>query len=348
MVPPNWNYVKKGLEQNNAKVSTYYREQTVGAKGGNFLSRLVLSVGVSMHTHIERYHQIVEAKTMSLAQTFRMSSSVSKGSLFKGLFYGENSQEVLVAVDDYFDPYLAEVNWRELKPIRCVLHPMSDINYNIPAGNSISSAAGLCVLSVNIPMLAVQFRSFVKENFRDFTDQNKILLSTNHFIYKYVLSSIIESQINMCLFNRVYNLIMGAPMSDTRRDLPFYITDYTSGIDKVYKEQIEYFKKHSSDYKSMLLTFKTLDGTLLDTLRLPNTATTRQIVWVDVVSRLRAMEMLLTLAKSTGRAIDENVINEYKRNLKYYNNDNSLQAVLYTDIKDDLDRIIYKIENNLI
>lgn len=346
ILPPNWNYVAKGLSANIERCTKYYQEQTVAAKGGHFLVRLLGSIGVPMKNHIERYHALVETKTMSLAQTMRATSSVSKGSLFKGIFYGENSQEVIVFIDDYFDPYIAEVNWESLKPIRCVLHPISDINYCIPDGTSSSTDSGLSVFEINVPMLAVQFRSFVLSNAKNFIDKDTALLSTNHFIHKYVLSSMIESQVNMCLFNRIYNLVLGVPMGDTRRNLPFYVTDYTDGIDKVFKEQIEYFKRHANNYKTIMLTFQSASGTLFDTLQLPNTATTRQIVWVDVISRLRAMEMLVTLARASGRGIDESVINEYKRNLRYYSSDRSLQHALYPEIRDDLDRIIYKIMND--
>lgn len=340
IVPPSWRFIKDGLTRNHSTVKSYYNSRVMAVKSNHLLIRLLTGLGVSFTHQIERYHQIVEAKALQYSMGFKLTSSVYKGSLFKGVFYGENSTEVLVATDEVFNPYDAYANWKELQPVKCVYHNRSDLTMLIPNGKTTGTEEGVSVISINIPMLAVQFKAFVEETYGNFIENNDLLHPAAHFIHMYVLPGMLESQTNIALFNRAYNLLMGRPMTRSLKDHPFYITDFRTEVDKYYAGLIGYFTTHDKDFKSILKTFSCMTGSFDDALRLPETASTRQVAWTDVIARIRAIEFMAGLTLDSGRRKNAVTMNSFLRMFLYYSNDAALRHALPYEYRIDLDRSI--------
>lgn len=345
IVPPEWRYIKDGLTRNLDTVREYYNTRPLAVKSNHFLLRLLTALGVPMSHHIERYHQIVEAKALSYSMGFKMTSSIYKGGIFKGVFYGENSSEVIVATDEIFNPYDAYKNWESLKPVTCLYHNRSDLKLLLPNGKTTSSDEGISVFAVNIPMLAVQFRAFLEENYANYKQDpnNNYLAPGSHFIHMYVLPGMLESQLDMSLFNRAYNLCMGSPHSTTTKEHPFYITDYSMQVDRMYNEQIKFFKHSNKDFRSILKTFKCISGSFENALRLPKVVSTRQVVWSQVMARIKPLEFMVALAADGGRRQNASDMNDFFRMFKYYSSDNALRHAIPKEHMYDLDRSIINI-----
>lgn len=340
IVPPNWRFVKDGLNRNLKTVVEYYNSRVMSVKSDHLLVRLLTGLNVSTALHIERYHQVVEAKCLQYSSGFKLTSSISKGALFKGVFFGHNNLEAIVATDEVFNPYEAHANWKTLKPVKCVYHNKSDLDLLLPNGKTQSTDEGLAVVSVNIPMLAIQFRGFLEETYKNFQERNDILHPASHFIHMYVLPGMLESQLNIALFNRAFNLVTGRPMSESLKKHPFFISDFGEMVDKVYLEQIKYFQKSSHLFESVLRTFPTATGTFEETLTLPSVASTRQVVWTEVIARIRAIEFLAKLTPDNGRKNNASEMNSFLRMFRYYSNDKTLRQAIPEDYRIDLDRSI--------
>lgn len=344
IVPPNWRYIREGLERNLNTTVDYYNSRPMAVKSNHFLLRLVTSLGVSFSHPLERYHQIVEFKALTYSMGFKMTSSLYKGSLFKGVFYGEGSSEVLIATDESFNPFDAYENWRKYRPVRVLHHNKSDLNMLLPNGKTTGSDTGISVIAINIPMLAVMFKAYLEEEYRDFlNDPNNTLAPAAHFIHRWVLPGMLESQTDVALFNRAHNLTTGAPHTEAYRQHPFYLTDYTLGVDAIYKEQINYFRTSGKTFKDVLRSFHGLSGSFEKIMRLPSVVSTRQVVWSEVVARIRVMEFVTSLLKNGGRANNGEVLNDMYRMFRYYSSDNTLRSALPEDYMRDLDRSIENI-----
>lgn len=339
IVPPNWRYVKDSLTSNVATVKSYYNSRVISVKNNHFLVRLLTALGVSFNHHVERYHQIVEAKALQYSMGFKMTSSVYKGALFKGIFFGENSVEILVATDELFNPYIAYDNWKTQKAVTCVYHNRSDLDLNLPNGKKTGTDEGISVFAINIPLLAVQFKAFIEETYKNFVldNSNNILHPASHFIHMYVLPGMLDSLLDIALFNRAYNLAVGRPMSSSIKDHPFYLKDYTDMIDKIYLEQINYFKNSNKDFHSVLRTFQGYSGSFEKILELPRVASTRQVVWTEPLARIRAIEFMTKLTTNGGYTNNASDMISFVRTLRYYNNDQNLRQSIPADYREDLD-----------
>lgn len=341
IVPPNWRYIREGLERNLNTTVEYYNSRPMAVKSNHFLLRLVTSLGVSFSHPLERYHQIVEFKALGFSMGFKMTSSIYKGSIFRGIFYGENSAEVLIATDEEFDPFEVYDNWQKYSPVRVLHHNKSDLNFLLPNGKSTGSDTGISVFTINIPMIAVMFKAFLEKEVVDFKkDPNNTLAPAAHFIHRWILPGMLKSQTDVALFNRAFNIATGTPHSEANRAHPFYLTDYKLGVDAVYNDLVNHFKGSNKHFKDILRSFHGLSGSFEQIFRLPDVVSTRQVVWSEVVARIRALEFLTTLLKDGGRSNNGEILNEMFRMFKYYSSDNTLRSALPVDYMNDLDMSI--------
>lgn len=345
IVPPSWRHIKDGLTRNYSTVMNYYNNRVMAVRSNHLLIRLLTGLGVSYSHHIERYHQIVEAKSLSYSMGFKLTSSLYRGALFKNVFYGENVTEVLMATDEVFNPYEAYDNWKTLKPVKCVYHNRSDLDLLLPNGKTSGTEEGLAVISINIPMLAIQFRAFLEETYKYFLEDNALLSPASHFIHMYVLPGMLESQLDIALFNRAYNISIGRPMTQATKQHPFYITDYSVEVDKHYTKIVDYLKTNDKDFKSVFETLQAFSGNFNEILRLPEIASTRQVAWTEVISRLNCIDFLTSVTQDKGWRRNAASMNMFKRTFTMFASDATIKHALPNEYKYEIDRTVSSIFN---
>ena len=201
--PPVWNNIKKLLNHNLDRVIRYYRQSPMAVKSSHLLVRLLHSIAVPKSQHIIRYYSNVSDIALEVAMSMGITSSLYKGRVFNGIFYGEGSQEIIIAHDTPFDYLDIEDNWENLEPIKVVRHSRSDLGMNIPDGTVTGNNDGVAVIMINVVMLALQYRAFREQEAR-FRLMNGINeRSIYQFVHMYPLTNMIRSQTDCALFNRL-------------------------------------------------------------------------------------------------------------------------------------------------
>lgn len=324
VLAPDWQVIKDGLQNNLDMVHKHYYNRPHAVKSHHFLVRLLNNIGVPYSLHLERFHNIVETKALSLSVGFKMTSPISKGSLFNGIFFGEGSAEVLIASDESFNPYEADKNWKLLQPVKVISHPKSDLGYTLANGKKSGVETGISFIVINIPMLAVQFRAYMQQQLQrsEIFDVNPQTVA--QFVHMYVLPNMMESQVNQALFNRAYNIAFSAPMGEALKVHPFMLLNYGDRVDKVYKHLCNYLKGNERDMRTMLASFPCIGGNFESLMKLPDLVPTRQYVWVEVLSRIKVIDFLTELSPSHCLARNASEMNEIARMLKFYQNDSIL------------------------
>lgn len=334
--PVHWPYAEAGLIRNLEHVQTYYKSKPFAVRSQHILVKLLNTIGVSYNLNLDRFYSIISARGLNLSMTMKMTSSLYTGSIFKGVFYGEGTSEILMAIDDSFDPYEVKKNWMNTKAVRVLSHPNSDLGFLLPNGRRHGFETGVAVIAINVAMLAVQFKCFLESEMQKSLTNGGDRLTVAHFVHMYVLPNMLDSQLDMTLFNRAYNLLVGAPMGEPIMKHPFYLTDYSKQVDISYKETIEYFKTTNRTYNVILKSFfAVVDDDFETLLRLPDNAPTRQVVWAEFVARLRAIEFLLKINTENGE-MNRSINNTISRFIKYYENDRIIPSVLPKDLYYDI------------
>jgi hypothetical protein len=343
---PEWNYVRLGLIKNLDTTTGYYRRYPLFIDSAHFLIKLIYSAGIYRAMPIDRYYAYLQNRAMGVAMANKMTTSISKGEIFDGVFYGRGTKEVIIGTNDEFDFYEAERNWEDLRPIRILHHPRSDLNLNVPDGTQNGYEEGAAVIEVNIPMLVIQYRKF-----RLIEEQNSMLggespRSPMQFLFSYPLTNALYSHLDCAVFNRLYNFLVGAPNAEAKKKHPFYLTDYSDSLNRIQLKQLDILKQSKiKSFDGLMRTIPMVDRpTLAEMVELPDVAPTRQVVWGLALSRLQVLSFLFRCTGQNPRVANGAEVNRIVLAFQRMKTDQALKSSLpldlYFDAKQDIDTIL--------
>lgn len=340
---PTWDYARNGLLSNIEKARDFYRTQAISVPAQHILVRMLDALGVNHEYNLERFADIIDARALNMAMAFKMTSSVSVGTLFNGTFYGKGSREILIGINDRFDVLEADKNWKSVRAVKVLLTTRSDLSTVLPDGKAYSFNDGVSVIAINIPLLAVQYRAFLNNQFRSPFFQTGDALTTGHFVNMFVLPNMLYSQMDMILFNRFYSLLTGAPLQTNNWRPPFYQVDYSKYVDRYFLRLIDYFGKSKRDFRTIMNILPMVGAqNFREGLRLPDFASTRQIFWAEVLTRIDAVLLLTKLGPNSGTLLNGSDINYFLREFNLLDQDN-IFGTAPEDIREEAHRKITEI-----
>ncbi len=338
---PGWSYARSGLLRNLTTTVNYYQSRGFAVKGNHLLIRLLNSIGVSHDMSLERYYEIVSAKTSKIGMHFKMTSSTYSGQLFDGVFYGPGTKEIIFADDTYISPFEIKKNWKSIQAVKVLDHPRSDLELILPNGKLNSTETGLASISVNIPALATQFRQFAIEEHKRANENGDSPSTMAFFIYRYVLPNMLYSHQDVALFNRAYNYSVGKPMGETLNKNVFTLLDYTKYVDPIYKELTAYLTNTEVDFRSILKSYPLVSvDSFAELMVLPENAPTRQIAWAEFLTRLKCIHWLVSLGKTGGRAQSGVDVNYLLRAIHRYSSDGVFKQIADQEIYNETIRVV--------
>lgn len=342
---PNWQVLSDGLVRNHKLVVNYYEQYPQVVSSSHFLVRLLYAVNIGKSLPIERFYYAACARSLNTAMALKLTTSLSRGDVFDGVFYGKGSREVIIGHIDSFDYAKSEYTWRSLESVRVLHHPKSDLSMIVPDGRATSAETGLSVISINIPMLLVQYYHFSKE--QDAREsQGMARRSVMQFIYSYVLTNALKSHLDYAVFNRMYNMQRGIPMGESAVKHSFALINYSSLLDESLKEM----NRRAVDlpYKfdaKMKLVPSIFSANMSELSKLPDMASTLQVFWALVTSRIKMLSFLVRANKvSNARAIGASEINNIQRLIRIQSTQDVMKNILgfdaWYDIASDVDTVM--------
>lgn len=317
LLPPTWPFIRRGLALNLQRVKAFhYRHHPTAVKSNHLLIRILQSIAVDKVNHdTNRYYQLIEPIALNVSMAHKLTSSIYKGRLFRGVFYGQTTPEVIIAIDEPFDPVWVHENWAQVSAVKPLLHPKTDLDLHIPDGQDYSQEDGLCVIAINIAMLAMQYRAFRLIQNRS-TDSPK---SINQFIAGYVLPNMLDAHLDLAIANRVF----AAHLSDTRykntvfRKHSFSLSNYTPHVDLAIERTLDNIRKSSKDFQTIQQSIPAVTAnSALEALLMPDIMPAMQVNWAALVARLRALYALSSLAGDQLTAKNRHNLNQFLRSLR--------------------------------
>lgn len=324
---PTWNYAKACLERNLQITTSYYQSRGFAVRGNHLLVRLLNSIGVDHQLHIERYYDIVNAKTHKLAIHFKLTSPVYSGQLFDGVFYGAGTKEIIIADDEYISPYEIQKDWKSIQAVKVLDHPRSDLDLLLPNGKASSTETGIASIKINIAALAVQYREFLIEQMQKM-QQGDNPSTTAFFIYRYVLPNMLPTHLDAALFNRIFNIMVGKPMGLSTVKHAFNLPDYTKYVDQVYYKLVNTIKHSDAEFWTTLRSIPLVSiSNAQEFMRLPDLAPTRQLAWAEFLTRLKCINFLIASSESHGQKRNASDLNYLLRKIVYYSSDGIFRQI---------------------
>lgn len=318
----NWEYAKNGILRNLDSAINYYSTRDFTVKSQHLLVRILHSLGVSQGINFDRYYDIIDFKALRIGSTFQLTSSISYGIIHDGIFFGPNSKEVIIVINESFNHYDVLRNWKTVRSVNVLSYPRSDLSLMLADGRDNDSAEGISVISINIPMLAVQYRAFCLE-------QYKISLSGGntrtaaHFVHRYILPNMLYSQVDLAIFNRFSNLVLGAPMSESKTKHPFFLLEYDKNVDDYLKMLLEYIDNSPRDFENILQLLPAVSKkNMQEVMFMPDYAPTKQMAVAELASRIDVINILTLVAPANGTRLNRSDLNYFQREFKSFSRNN--------------------------
>lgn len=338
---PEWEYVRAGLNLNLENTVDYYRSSAFAVKSSHELIKLLFGLNTSTDEELYTYYKRVDAKALTVGQQLGFTTAMSQGHLFSNVFFKGASKEVIVIVDDMFDPVQVTRNWKDARPIRVLRHGFDQIDC-FPLTGRVESS-GLSVFAINLPMLAVQYRAFrqwQKTYATEETGRNSIY----HFLYAYPLNNMMYDAMDHAVLNRIIKLKSGIETSDNGFSHPFHITNFTMRCDRILSKVIEVLDESTPSITTIGQTIPMVSvDDALTLFKLPDLYESRQINWAMYLARIDILLFLMSFG-SMGKQ-NPNEFNSIKYELRSYLIDNVVRSAVPKELHQKQKALIESILN---
>ena len=345
IVLPMFDYLVNQTKHEVSKVTDYYNDNLINAKTTDRLVKLLVQLQTYMDLTPETLVSVVRSNTVRLCNAFNFVSPLNNGKISnQGEMYNRNNPELFISVEYPFGVKNCVENYTGLKPIRVVSHDFTDFSYGVPNGNYLSSESGVCIFTIDIALLALQYQQWYKKE--RYVESRKLYLPTTHFVAKYVWPAILYTHMDNIIFNRLLNRIKGIPNAKSRQVQSYLLVDYGDRFDTLFDQLIDRFKKQPTDWQQRLNSIPSLEyGTYFRSVTYPDVAPTRQIRWAMVLSKLKMIEfLLLTDEYAQNESVNLTDREAIARELRVLRNDRSLEIFVPETTLQRIERI-YNIVN---
>lgn len=341
---PRLNHVKKGVSEEIHKLTEYIKERQLTFNNKHIVLKIMETLNVSMRCDAYMYVDKVRYSSRQIASALGLTSSTNYGVIHKpGYFINANSNEIIISNTEDFDIDYALKNWERLAPIKFLSHFNNDISYGIPSGNyQHNDENGIVVVSINIPMLALQYRCWLLAMHKRGLDYVPKLET---FVLSYPLINLTKSHADIAMFNRLYNEVCQYKNNGFVRRNPLALIDYHNRINSVIDDYKKIILRTPMDFETLIDNIPTLFyKNFHNASRLPNVAQTRQIRWAFLIAKLRLFHFLLLIDSKNNSYSNREHVNDIKNVILEMENDNEI-AKYFTNVETNL---LSEIKNLLI
>jgi len=339
---------------NLGKSQDYFRSRNLSAQNNNVVVRLLkqfkmpnltqLSVG-----NVRKYFDEVRNQDYRIGNMVGMTSSTSYGTISRSNFYPDNVMEILIATSSRYED-VKGVDWRDLEPVRVHRHPYDSTNFGILDKRQIlGGSGGLAVLSIDIPVLALQFMLF--QQWVKAANLNPVPTFAQ-FAVAYPLQNLIKSHNDIAVINRTIKAYGGIKGHDMQPRQAFWLMDDLPLLDQLIAKTVPELKRTPRYWESVLMHMPTYYRSGYDAIRLPVDIDVRQNRWAWIIARSWLIDFLLEVDGNFNRGRKEGEkINHILHNLGNIKSDNTFRIggmprAISTVINAELTSIERRIKTN--
>jgi hypothetical protein len=322
-----WAFAQAGLLKNIEKIEQYYQDYPTAVESSHLLVRLIQSIAVSRNLPFDRYVANCTALSLNVAQSLKLTSGLSKGQVWDGVFYGSGTKEIVMGHDTLFPIYETHTNWKSLHPVTVLQHSQTNTALMLPDGRVSSLDKGVAVIAINIPMLMAMYYCFNEEQDKEEAN-GKPRRTIYQFVCSYALAGMMRSHLDCVIVNRLYNRISGAPVTPAIRKHSFFLNDYDAALDTVADQQVLFLRNMRKRFSGVLKAIQLpMSGNMWEFAKLPSIPETLQAEWALVASRIKLIA-LMCLAQNDYQRINNRELVMIRRLAKMHQTRQVIKNIL--------------------
>lgn len=291
-----FDYIKRRYEYEITKIVNYYNNRERATNNSFILSRLVDILAPNIERDPVTFFKYVDYDAPYIARQFKFVSNISTGQVHENIFYKNNSYVIFNHVTSDFNMFDLSNTWLQQTPIRVIYNNSSELDFYTMDKTKSYTGINVMIVEVDINLMLMMYYYWCKD--RISKEQST---DANVFVRTIVLISMIKSNTDIILFNRFKDIYYENPLPMNKYDHPFHVLDYSSGIDNIYKDLINFIIKGNYPIEQVLVTIPTIiNQNMLQALYINRPIYTRQSEWSIWVSRISYITFLIDLIGERG------------------------------------------------
>jgi len=328
------------------KVLDYYRNKDAVVNNGHVLSKLVNLLYTDLNIDLIDYYKHMDINSKYIAKQLDFTTNENRGKVIHNQIFGENSYDNIVTsnfgynIEDFEDDDY--INKHTVK----VIHTTeTDMNLKIPSRRNKYIIPQFNIIHIDIPAFMLQYRRWAMK--RIATDN---AINPNVFIYQVILPNLMVSSIDHIIYNRFSAIINGEydDLNDFHNPHPFYISDYSPGLDKVLSEVYNDVNNSNKLIQGIYMSIPTIiHEDMMSALHIDKSFYTVQSLWSLYASRIpHVTDLVDKILDTSGIRNNRAFFNSVKIKIKEFKRNDTLSSYLpgYYDIIYDNDiETIYNI-----
>lgn len=328
------DYIKRLYTFNKDSIESYYSSRNFSVKNTHILSRILEHFPVYHSGNVYEYLESVENRLTYLSKHFKFTSDIETGIVHPPYFFGNSGEEILFSGYERFDAIAYAKNWKTESCIRTLYHPRDDKKFLLPLGSDDGSRGGFASVFIDMSKLAIKYREFMREQTAKGGDG--IVLSKNHFVIKYVLSTSMESIIDHTLLNSLMDRYYGVgAINPTKRKHPFKIFEPTTNVERYIDDTLDIITSKPMDFVNVLRNIRLVfSHDASELLCLPDFYVGRHMQLPILATRIHHMAFLLDVSKGLGQ--NRHYINDWKRICERLKRDMTTSGFFSYEVERDL------------
>lgn len=293
---PELAYLRRAYQDVIKDVLEHYHFYPKRVDGDHRLGALLTHLPRRWDLDDTRYLHFVDNASEGLSRTYQFTSPTHRGKLHeRGLTLGKDCYE---AVIDHYNGPPRDIGtvgaWRYWRPLNYLYHTRTDLR--LPISNNLQQGKGYGVITIDIPLLALQYRYWLKTQKRG--DREEIAQqpeSVFRFLGSYALPNMVTSYLDIAIFNRLTRLANGLPLHSFPSPHPFYVMDLSNRIDDLCQKVIKTNDQRRGDVQVFVgNTPMIVQPTLQQVMQLPSMPINRNNEWALLFARLPYLKYITT------------------------------------------------------
>lgn len=336
--PAQFEWLQRSYQAEIEKIKEYYRTRVFALPNQHVLVRLLTTATVPIQYDIDRYVEVASARSPYISKHFKFTSEINAGVPHSNCFYGGVTEEYILSIENYINPYQQTVTWDDVPAVQVLKHPVSDLSLSLPTGGVYGNMPGTSVVSLDLPRLLLQYRTFLIEQNRRSLNESEQILGPTHFVHQYILPQLMETHLDYVWMNRLMNRFYGAPNSIAYKKLPFHVLAYDSKLDELADQVLKQLIDSKSWYTHSLQAIPSFyKKDMLQALQMPDLAQTNHVWWLFFLCRLPVMKFLLDVGGANGIRSNRTYVNQLQVALKRLLSQGIPQGAMSVDTRYDFE-----------
>ena len=229
-VTPNIDICRNLIKSRVDYQQEFYKIHGQYVPSNHILIRLAYLLSPYIESEVDLQRRIYD-NVHEICTALQLTSSTTKGRIFNKAFYTNKC----IILSTTFPDTLHVEKWNDLRPVRCLTHPFTSMEVRLPPITAASLIEGITAVGIDIYLYAKMLLNWIKENeARLSADQESI----SQFISKYVLTGMINEQVDISVRNRLPMLATGIEIPVNLDDRQFVLS-YSNTMDSLLHKTIK-------------------------------------------------------------------------------------------------------------